>query len=412
MTDVVPLGRAARVAGAAVIAVTVVTYTGLALLAWLDPPPSPTGESAVAGAVWLLSWVPFGVVGGVLIAKRPGNPIGWQLSGIGVPILLVVLLDTATLGPAARGHTEGWVVAAAWLSSWLYAPTIPLLGLLIASFPSGRIRSRLLARLAPVAYATIGGIAFFRAVRPGPTDLLGIDNPVGLPVDRGIVDAGVTVATTIAVVYAVLAAGDMVRRYIRSTGVERRQLKWFVTSIAWFAVMFLTLVFAEEGFRRIFGKVGGEIVANLTFTLGLGGMATAIGIAVLRYRLYDIDRLVSRTVSYTALLLVLAGLYVGLVLGAQALVGGEETPDLVVALSTLLVAAAFGPVRRRVKRVVDRRFNRAGYDAARTVDAFGLWLRNHVDLREVSGRLNEVVADSLQPASVHLWLRDRGSDTT
>lgn len=394
----------AATAGVAIVVTTVAVYALLVALTVLAPRTTTADESVIAGALWLASWVPFGVVGGILVAKRPTNPIGWQLSAIAVPLLLVVLLDHVAVAAVARGATSVPVAWLAWLAGWLYAPTVPLLGLLIASFPSGRIRNRLLRRLAPVSYATIAGIALARALRPGPTDIAGIVSPLTLPVARSTFDVAIQIVTGVAVAYGLVAAGDLAVRYLRSTGVERRQLKWFVASLGWFVAMFLVLLLGEDLLETTFGPELGEVIGTLTFTLGLGGMAVAIGVAVLRYRLFEIDRIVSRTVTYAVLTVLLAAIYGGLVLGAQVILGPQDVPDVVIAASTLLVAALFGPVRRRVQRTVDRRFNRASYDAARTAATFATWLRSQVDLATITGQLRGAVSDSLRPTRIDVWL--------
>ena len=279
MTDGARRQRLGQFAGIAFAAITALGYALIAYLAITDPQtPEAGGESPVAGALWLLSWVPFGIVGGILVAKRPRNPIGWQLSGISVPLMIVILLDVAIARAVNQGVNSGWMPWGAWVASWLFAPTVPLLGLLIASFPSGHIRSRLLSRLAPWAYATIPGIAMLRAIRPGPTDVAGLASPLALPLAREPVTLGIQVVTVVAVVYGLLAAVDLVVRYRRSRGVERRQLRWFAASVGFFAAMFGALLVSGEALTHVFGPVLGEIVATLVFTIGLGGMATAIGV--------------------------------------------------------------------------------------------------------------------------------------
>ena len=190
-----------------------------------------------------------------------------------------------------------------------------------------------------------------------------------------------------------VCAAAAIARYRRSRGEERQQLKWFVFAAAIVAVTFIPSAFWTPAWFD-------------PFTIALLGLWAAIAIAVLKYRLYDIDRVINRALVYGVLTAVLAGLYVGLAVGLGSLVGKNNS--LVIAGSTLVVAALFRPVRRRVQGFIDRRFYRRKYDAVRTLEAFTARLRDEVDLDELRVQVEAVVRETMQPAQASLWLRPAG----
>lgn len=396
------------VAGLAIAAVTVSAYVGLAIHSAVTIIPPAPGETNLGGALWMLSWVPFGLVGGLLVARRPEHPVGWLMAAIALPIMLTITLDVIAAEAVTRGWTGEWIPWMAWVSSWIYAPLVPALGLLLATFPTGRIGNRLLRRLAPIQYGTMVGIAVLRGLRPGPMDTEGIPSPIDLPIDRGLFTPAIEAVTGFALVFFLIAGVDLVLRYRRSRDVERAQLKWFAASFGFLVATFVVLlVFLEPMLGDATrARLWVEIVSNLPFTIGLGGMATAIGVAILRYRLFEIDRVVSRTVSYVLLTALLVGVYAAGVLGVGALVPGERS-DLLVAASTLAVAALVRPLRSRVQKIVDRRFNRSRYDAARTVEAFSARLRDEVDVDALARELTEIVGSTFGSRHVGTWLPRR-----
>jgi malate dehydrogenase (oxaloacetate-decarboxylating)(NADP+) len=260
------------------------------------------------------------------------------------------------------------------------------------------------------AVAAIAAIALLRGVRPGPMDTVEIMSPLALPIPRGLVDAAIPIVTGFAVVYFLVACVDLILRYRRSRAVERAQLKWFAASFVFLVAAFvLVLLVAEPWLAEALPPQLFGIITTLTFTLGLGGMATAIGIAVLRYRLFEIDRLVSRTVTYAVIVGLLVAVYAAAVVGLPRFLPGAGRSDVVVAASTLLVAALFSPLRRRVRVAVDRRFNRAGYDAAAASEAFAARLRDEVDPDALADALQTTVRSTLAPATTALWLAADGS---
>jgi hypothetical protein len=212
------------------------------------------------------------------------------------------------------------------------------------------------------------------------------------------------IATLIAVLVAVLSIGSLVIRFRRAAAVERAQLKWFAAMVAVSVPAFLVGV-------ALYGNSGvAAIVANVADGIAFGGFAllpVAIGIAILRYRLYEIDRLISRTLAWAVLTVILGAAFVGLVLGLQTVLAPfTGSNELAVAGSTLLVFSLFQPIRRRVQAVVDRRFNRARYDAQTAVDAFSVRLRDEVDLEILQVSLLALVDATLEPTTSRLWLRE------
>jgi cytochrome b subunit of formate dehydrogenase len=331
-------------------------------------------------------------VGAVITRTQPENRIGWVLLGIGT-------LAVLTGGVAAYGGVaapRGWplVDVAVWLRGVLWAPaigfsTIPLLVL----FPDGHLPSRrflpvLLAAPVFVLLAVAGNGFVPWGAEENPFVVEGFE-PVA-----SILTALAGFALILGVGGGVLA---LLVRYRRAGLVERQQLKWFLAAGATIPAL-LTLA---DTFQSP------SIVGPIFFTVAMAVLPIAIGIAITRYRLYEIDRIISRTLAYAVVVGVLVAVYAGAVIGFGAVaraVAGESSSDLVVAASTLLVAAVFGPVRRRVRVAVDGRFDRAHYDAARTVETFSQSLRDEVDLDALIGELREVTQHAVKPRQASIWL--------
>jgi hypothetical protein len=282
----------------------------------------------------------------------------------------------------------------------------PLAGFVPLYFPTGRLPSprwRIVLPLVIVATvtSTIGtGLSPFTA----GTYPSGVTNPLALGGSGGQLAALLNTATTILGTPALLlVTAALIVRYRRAGGIERQQLKWFaavgVVVVPAFVLGILSGVvgpFADLSNVFWFGAI-----------LGLALLPLAIGVAVLRYRLYEIDRLVSRTISYGVLTAIVGGLFVGFILVFQAVLAPvTQSNDLAVAVSTLIVFALFVPIRRRVQGLVDRRFNRTRYDAERTVAAFADRLRDEVDLEQLRAEILATVAATVEPTSVSLWLRE------
>ncbi|MBW3664481.1 MAG: hypothetical protein KY469_15380 [Actinobacteria bacterium] len=367
----------------------------------------PTSARTTAGftdwwqALWLLSWVGFPLVGGFVASRRPESRLAWLMLLVGTSIAVGVLGGTWLLHEVrVAGRTPPGLVI--WLEAWIVVPGFALAPFVIDRFPSDRPaegRWRWVVRTAAAAVAVLVGASMLRptVVEGDLEPPLVLDNP--LAAFGGLPETLITAAALTLVGFFVLVVGRLILRYRRAIGAERAQLKWFVAATAVFPLLF-AVVLPTTGL--VPGAVTDGLVA-LAFFLTLNGIAVAIGIAVTRYRLYDIDRVISRTLAYALLTGVLVGVYALGVLGVGALLPGEPS-DLLVAGSTLVVAALFRPLQSRIQALVDRRFNRSRYDAARTIEAFGARLRDEVDLDEVAADLGRATSAALQPRSVAVWL--------
>ena len=358
-------------------------------------------------AVPILVFAAFAVVGAIVAARRPDHPIGWLLLGAGWLLALSQLANTYThhavlMRPASTSSTA-WV---AWLEGAAFFPAFMVLVFVLPLlFPDGRLPSprwRLVAW--PMAIVLPAGILIEGVLRPGPlSSFPRFTNPLGVASLAPIVAALDTWLAPLVYGPLLVAAGAaVVTRLVRSDTVERRQFAWVAFPMA------LLLVFIplnEAGLTAAHGLLG--VLGGVMFVVAFGGLPVGIGIAVLRYRLYEIDRIVSRTATYTLVTLALVGVYAGSSVAVAAvmhLVTGQTSNDLVVAASTLTVAALFNPLRRRAQDLVDRRFSRSRYDVRQTVEAFTARLRDNVDLGDMEADLKAVVRDTFRPAAVSMWL--------
>jgi hypothetical protein len=375
---------------------------GMVALVTLERRIGSPGQDPVEGLVLFVGFGVFAVVGALLVAKRPGNPIGWILSAATLLVPVAAGETYAAYVMTTRGEPDWLAIAGVWANSWYWFMCIALAFIFLPLlFPDGRLPSR---RWLPVA--VIAGIGTLVVVVLGMlSDTLRgqnldytVENPIGIEglsqVEELPFFAVLSVPLLVGCVGAVAA---VVVRFRRSRGVERQQMKWFLYAAA------PLVTFPVTDYLPV-------IVSDLLFGWLLIGLPTAIGIAVLRYRLYDIDVVINRTLVYGALTVSLALVYFGSVVGLQRLltpVVGESN-QLAVVASTLAVAALFTPLRRRIQSFIDRRFYRRKYDAARTLQDFGARLRDEVELETLSRDLEGVVRESVQPAHVSLWLRDEG----
>ena len=353
----------------------------------------------VEGAIYAFFFVlGFATVGLVLALQRPGNPIGWLYGAASLAWAYSIPVQPM-IDQLVREHRPlplvAQLVAATGDLSW--APAIGL-GVTLPALllPNGHLRSR---RWRLVAITSVTGLILVMVagpLSPGPLEELGIDNPFGLPGAAGTVAAALTIVGVLLHWFSLPpAAVCVVLRFRSSKGVERQQLRWVATGVAGAVGLMVIGVPSGLGFAP-------NWISYLVFP-ALLLPPVAIGVAVLRYRLYDLDRVISRTLTY-GLLTVLLGLgYAGAVLGLGRLL--PEGSSLVVAAATLAAAALFQPLRRRVQQLVDRRFNRRRYDAVRTVDGFAARLRDQVDLDALHGELLAVVDQTMQPTRASLWLR-------
>jgi hypothetical protein len=344
----------------------------------------------------LLAFATFVVVGALIVRHRPGNAVGWMFAAIALLAVLGALGEEYAIFASAR-HLPGPVLAA-WFASWAWYPTLALtLVFTPLLFPTGRLLSprwRLVAWPAAAVMAAITALAALQqTVELAPGRM--VANPFGLAGVENPEDSRLGAVLFPLLGPLVLAAfASLVVRFRRSRGDERQQLKWIT-----FAAALLPLTFA--------GDLLPDTVGNLLFAVVVSFLPVAAGVAILRYRLYEIDRLINRTLVYGLLSALLAGVYAALVLVGGELSGGvaDDPPSWAVAGATLAVAALFQPARRRIQQVVDRRFDRRRYDAARTVDAFSGRLREELDLDTLAAELLAVVERTVQPTAASLWLR-------
>jgi hypothetical protein len=352
--------------------------------------------SGLDGAVGIVFVTAFATVGALLAWKRPGNPIGWLLSAIA--------LANAGAGQAVwLARFPRTLTLADWLG-WIWLLGLGLCVFVVLLFPTGNLPSR---RWRPVAWAAGAGLAGWVLGNAfAPTIISATPstpNPVGLTGPAGDIFKIMAAGGAVLIVATALAAVlSLAFRYRRARTAERAQLKWLVYA----AALIVAVLLAEVPAGQIAG--GGSAANNLRNAMSIGAIAlvpVAIGIAVLRYRLYDIDRVISRTVAYAIVTGLLVGVYAGLVLLATPVFGSRK--PVTVAAATLAAAALFSPVRRRVQRGVDRRFNRARYDADKTVAAFAIRLKDAVDLDTVQADLASAVQQALEPAHVSIWLAER-----
>ena len=353
-------------------------------------------------AVFFLATVlTFSVVGAIIASRQPRNAIGWIFCGVG----LVMGINSLAGGYAEyrlSGDYGPWSLAetAAWFASWswtilVYLPT----SFLLLLFPDGRLPS---PRWRPVAWcAVLGliGLVMGTALGPGPLENFPqIMNPYG--VDSLILDAVAVTGYILASTSMVASAVSLIVRTRRAGRVERQQIKW----LAYGGAVAVGAVFVGGVIAVWIGEVGISLI-----TIGLLGVPISTGVAIARYRLYEIDIIINRTLVYGSLTAILAGVYFGSVTATQALFSiltdQQKLPQVVVVTSTLLIAALFNPSRRRIQSFIDRRFYRRKYDAIKTLEAFSVKLRDETDLDALSDDLVGVVRGTMQPAHVTLWLR-------
>jgi hypothetical protein len=360
------------------------------------------GGFALYGPVAIpLAYTAFMVVGALIVAHRPGNTMGWLFSALGLLAAVMFLaLEYAPFAYYTRPGPWPGAILAAWWSAWapytLFGLTVTFTLLL---FPTGRLLSprwRVVAWLAAMDLAAVTAAAALRPTLPS----VDVPNPIGVAGMADPQQGAVGAALQLLLSATALAAfASLVLRFRRSHGVERQQLKWFFFAAA--------LLVAASPVLALLGPTLTPTVNNLAIGLLYALLPTAAGIAILRYRLYDIDRLINRTLVYGLLTALLAGVYASVVLILGQVFGriGAEPPSWAVAGATLAVAALFQPARRRIQAAVDRRFNRRKYDAATTVEAFSTRLHQQIDLDTLSAELLATVDQTMQPTTASLWLR-------
>jgi hypothetical protein len=369
--------------------------------------PYDSGTLLTSATVNLVTLLPFSVIGVVIASRQPRNAIGWIYCGVGLLVGLTSL---------AHGYAEYWLASgsgmkslaetAAWFSSWAWIPLVLVpTSLLLLLFPDGRLLS---PRWRPVAWcAGIGivGYALNSALETGGLgDFPKISNPYG--VDSPLVGMVGLVGVILAGCSVVASAVSLIVRMRRAGSEQRQQIKWF----AYGSVVVVGTIVAS-GFVSIWSVP----VSILIISVALLGLPVFTGIAILQYRLYEIDFIINRTLVYTVLTALLAAGYVATIMAFQgigslvyqlpfrALVGQESA--LATVAATLGMAALFNPLRKRIQSFIDRRFYRSKYDTIKTLEAFSAKLRDETDLQTLNNDLVGVVRETMQPAHVSLWLR-------
>jgi hypothetical protein len=395
-----PEPAAARFRLASPVTATVLAVLSLMLLAGALVLSALTGQLSVLGSGPIVPVVVvYAAVGFVVARRQPGNPIGWIL----ITWIVVFLLSGVAGGYAALyyrfGHHGLPLAPVAVVLGPLWAPALLLFPVVILLFPDGRLaarRWRWVLRAYVVAGALVSAAVFAPAVTAvahhdvridAAGNLISTGRPHG-----GLLAVAAPLGLGLILVIVLSFVAHQVFSWRRATGERRQQLKWLATG----AAVTLVVVAASLGFSST--SVVGEILG-----IGLAALPVGIGVGILKYRLYEIDRIISRTLAYAIVTGLLVGVYAGLVLLATQVLRFHSS--VAVAMSTLAAAALFNPLRRRVQHGVDRRFNRARYDADQTVTAFAARLKDAVDLDSVRDDLAAVVENALEPAHVSVWIR-------
>ncbi|HSK96268.1 MAG TPA: hypothetical protein VK891_06590 [Euzebyales bacterium] len=344
---------------------------------------------------WAVGLMAFPVAAGLLLIRRPGNGVGRALGVVGVAAAVVFALSGVTdlLAPdPASVASRGIEALANALVPLMFGGMIALLHL----FPTGRPLSRRHTLLLTVFVGIVAALGPLQLVRPGPLSDSGRPNPFGVGPGwtAPVFDAGMLVLP----LAALGGLGALIVRWRRAHAVERAQLRWFMAGAA--AVLALLVII---NLPEVTGGGPGAVAVRALTALGLWGLPAAIVVAITRYRLYEIDRLVSRTVSYAVVVGVLAAVYAGAVFVLSSLL--PRGSDLAVAGSTLLVAVLFSPLRRRVQLRVERRFNRPRFDADAEAERFADHLRTELDVGDLTTGLLRVLARTVQPSTVDVWTR-------
>jgi len=360
-------------------------------------------EDTVSGAgdlTFALMLLAFGIIGALVASRRTRSPIGWILC------VSPVFLGYSGVAHAWYVHTfytdPGSLPLAEplmWAANWAWVPGfLPLLTLLLVLFPDGRPPSRRWSVVAWLAGLAMSALVLGYAFSPGPLeDYPRVENPLGI--GGGVTEVLQNAGFPLFALAAILCMASLVVRFRRSMGVERQQLKWMAAAAALVVFAWLVNAFLDQ--------VAG-VNSSFFLPILLLALPGAAAVAVMRYRLYDLELVVNRTLVYGALTATLAATYLGTVLLLQlALDSVTSGSSLAVAVSTLAVAALFRPARNRIQQLVDRRFYRRKYDATQTLEAFGHRLREEVELEALGRELRDVVHRTMEPAHVSLWLRSQ-----
>jgi uncharacterized membrane protein YhdT len=401
-------GKSYRAAALLAWSLCALTLVLTALSLWLSNlnlhhPGAPVYEPWLDNTLGALSYAP---VGALVASRRPSNPVGWLVCLYGFVISIsYICAEYAIYALLAEPHSLPAGEASAWLLSWLLPVIIGLTVFALLLFPTGKLPGSRWWRFAWLSaiwtlLAMITG-AFSSGALVG---VLGpIQNPLGI---EGLTNIYLALLLFVSPPLQIAAAFSLFVRLRRAGGVERQQIKWFAyAAVATVGGGTLAYVIPSVLDTPTWFEWAGFVI-NVVF---VPAVPVSVGIAILRYRLYDIDLLINRTLVYGSLTATLLAVYFGGVATIQTLfrafTGHEQQPQLAVVVSTLAIAAMFNPVRRRIQSFIDRRFYRQKYDAARTLDAFSARLRDETDLGSLNEELITVVRETMQPEHLSLWLR-------
>jgi len=385
----------------------------LRLLARSAPVPVSWGaDLTIAGLLVYVPFLAFPVVGALISFRRPRNPVGWICLADGLLWTFIGMSDNYGVYGVAKPGSVPLPVVVAGINNWLWVPAVGLLGTyLLLLFPDGRLPSR---RWRPLAWLS-GAVLVLASVgvmlSPGPLEHLGgVRNPFGLEGQHWMTSAGYVVLPLLPLCM-LASALSLVLRFRRSRDEERQQIKWIAFSASVVVMVYLIAMVASLLSPAETWFAGSSpawlSLLQTAALLSLTVIPIAVGFAVLRYRLYEIDLLINRALVYGSLTAALVALYFGGIVVSQrvfVLLTGQQSTLAVVA-STLLIAALFTPLRRRIQSFIDRRFYRRKYDVRKTLEAFSAKLRDETDLEALNNDLVGVVRETMQPAHVSLWFR-------
>jgi hypothetical protein len=400
-----------RARSIAAFSLLLISFLAYGFGVWLDAAINPQGPGESthwSDAFWPAAFLGFPVVGAVIASRLPRNVIGWLLCAVGTSISVATFAsEYAQFAHVSReGAPAGEFFAS--LTTWVHFIAVGALLAMLIAFPTGSPRNRFWRWIVTWVTGACLALSVLYATRPGPLDgVREIDNPLGVSWMQTPGEWLIPILSLSLVAVMIVAIFDKVWTFIRSTGIQRQQIKSFALAALIFPVLF-ALAIASEGVIGGQGNEGEFDPVVLAFFFGFNGLAAAIGFAVFKHRLYEIDVVINRALVYGVLTAILVTSYLGLVFGFQALLAPVTAEsDLAIAGSTLAVAALFQPIRSRVQSFIDRRFYRRKVDAQRTLEEFSSRLRDEVDLASLSTQLATVVNETMQPAHVSLWLRSQ-----
>jgi hypothetical protein len=340
------------------------------------------------------------VLGFLIVRQRPGQRVGWLLLALGSLTAVLHLLQEWTVYANLTEPGLPGAAFAAWVTNWIWVFLFVIVLLILALFPNGRFLS------SGWRLAIVAGIALFvvpilvQAMVTTPmASAFQLPNPYFSVPDEGVISAVFYIGVLFMPLTVLLALGQVLARFRRSRGRERQQLKWLLAGI---------VVMAAAVVCGLALSLSGYVIGDLMVNISVLGPLLGIGVALLRYRLYDIDIIIRRGLLYGLLTVMLVAVYFGLVVLAQAAfvaLTGQESP-LAIVISTLVIAALFNPLRQRLQTFIDRRFYRRSYDAARALGRFAQTARDEVVLGQLTTELRQVVRDTMQPVSVQVWLKE------